>query len=279
LFRGAGDLASGAIRRAFLAGFDVVATELPAPLCVRRTVSFSEAVYEKSVTVEGVTARLADIRTAEEVLEDGYVAVVVDPDAEIRDVMDFEILVDSRIAKTNLGTTIDDAALVIGIGVGFTAGQDCHAVVESLGGHDLGRVLRSGQAAPDTGRAGPAESYLLPFLHAGSPAPAWDWDVILLRAPCEGTFEARAAIGDVVEAGQTVGVVNGEPVKAKVGGLLRGLIRPGTVVKKGLKLGDVDPVTGENKAITISEKSNAIGGGVLEAVLAWRAGRGGFVGE
>lgn len=271
LFRGAGDFASGGIRRLRIAGFRVVAAELPNPLTVRRLVSFSEAVYEGRAEVEGVTAELADPAGIDAVIGRGNVAVIVDPEAEILKSRRFDILVDGRMAKRNLGTTKADARFVIGVGPGFTAGSDCHAAVETDAGHDLGRVIYDGPTAQDTGRAGPPESYLLPFLSAGSPAPAWNWDLILLRSPADGVFEESARIGDVVEKGSAVGSVAGLPVKAAIRGIIRGLIRGGTRVSKGLKLGDVDPTIDPRRCRTVSEKANAIGGGILEAAAAFEA--------
>jgi xanthine dehydrogenase accessory factor len=273
LFRGAGDFATGAIRRLHLAGFRVTALELPRPLCVRRWVSYSEAVYERTVTVEGVTAELTEASEVESVLDRNRVALLVDPDAGIRNSKKFEILVDGRMAKKNLGTDMTDAPFVVGLGPGFTAGKDCHAAVETDASHDLGRVIYDGPTAQYRKAAGPVESYLLPFLKTGSPPPNWNWDAILLRSPADGVFIAQADIGDQVVEGQTVGTVEGEPVKALTSGLVRGMIRSGTKVSKGLKLGDVDPVVDMHKLCTISEKANAIGGGVLEACMAYVNGR------
>jgi xanthine dehydrogenase accessory factor len=267
LFRGAGDFASGGIRRVRLAGFSVVATELPRPLCVRRTVAFSEAVYEGAVTVEGVAAERCGPDEVETVLGRGAVAVLVDPEGDIRRSMAFPMLVDARVAKRNLGTTREDAPFVVGVGPGFTAGADCHAAVETDASHDLGRVIWDGPTAAYRKSAGPPESYLLPFLKAGSAPPAWDWNLILLRAPRDGVFEGLAEIGDIVDAGQETGTVDGEPVCAQIRGLLRGLLRSGTPVRQGQKLGDVDPVIAPHKVRTMSEKANAIGGGILEAVM------------
>jgi xanthine dehydrogenase accessory factor len=271
LFLGAGDFATGAIRRLHLAGFRVAATELARPLCVRRLVAFSEAVYEGEWTVEGVTARRVGEEEVEETLDAGLVALCVDPEARILQKGRFEVLVDGRVAKRNLGTRITDAPFVIGIGPGFTAGEDCHAAVETDASHDLGRVIWSGPTAKYRKEAGPPASYLLPFLKGGD--AVWDWDRILLRAPCRGVFQELSRIGDKVEAGQTVGKVDGRPVRTQISGLLRGLLRDGTPVEEGLKLGDVDPVTHPHRARTISEKANAVGGGVLEACLAHRTGR------
>lgn len=262
LFRGAGDLVSGSIRRLHLAGLGVACTELARPLCVRRLVSFAEAVYSGRVTVEGVTAVRAAPDEIDAVWDRGHVPVVVDPDLAILGSRSFDVLVDGTMAKRNLGTRIDHAPCVIALGPGFTTGRDCHAVVETLAGHDLGRVIYEGSAAADTGVPGPPESYLGPCCSGSG-----DWDAIVLRAPAGGTFRARAAIGDVVEEGRVLGVVAGAEVRAGIGGLVRGLIHDGREVTRGLKLGDVDPVADPSRARTISEKSNAIAGGVLEAVM------------
>ncbi len=278
LVRGAGDFVSGGIRRLCLAGFRVVAAELPHPLCVRRLAAFSEAVFEGRASVEGVTAELAnpdDPAGIAAVLDRDEVALIVDPEARILKSHAFDVLVDGRMAKRNLGTTMDDAEFVVGIGPGFSPGSDCHAAVETDAGHDLGRVLYEGSTAPDTGRASPPESYLLPFLAAGSNPPKWNWDLILLRAPADGVFEPAARIGDVVDEGAIVGQVAGVPVRSAIRGIIRGLIRGGSRVSKGLKIGDVDPVVDPRRCRTISEKANAIGGGILEAVSAFSSGRAG----
>jgi xanthine dehydrogenase accessory factor len=252
LFRGAGDLVSGSIRRVHLAGMRVVCTEIEEPLCVRRLVSYAEAVYEGAIEVEGVMAVRSGVERIEDVWEQGRVPVVVDPDLAILEHRSFDVLVDGTMAKRNLGTRIDMAPAVIALGPGFVAGRDCHAVVETLEGHDLGRVITRGGAAPDTGVPGPVGG-------AGG-------DVIVLRAPRDGIFEARARIGDMVERGQVLGCVGDEEVRAGIGGLVRGLIRDGRSVVKGLKIGDVDPVADPLRARTISAKSNAVAGGVLEAI-------------
>lgn len=255
LFRGAGDLVSGSIRRVHLAGMRVVCTEIEEPLCVRRLVSYAEAVHEGSIEVEGVMAVRSGVGRIEDVWEQGRVPVVVDPDLGILEHRSFDVLVDGTMAKRNLGTRIDMAPAVIALGPGFVAGRDCHAVVETLEGHDLGRVITRGGAAEDTGVPGPA----------GAQGSA-GWEAILLRAPRDGIFEARARIGDVVERGQVLGQVGDEEVRAGVGGLVRGLISDGRAVVRGLKIGDVDPVADPVRARTISAKSNAVAGGVLEAI-------------
>lgn len=254
LVRGGGDLASGAIYRLRRAGFPVVVTELATPLLVRRTVSYGEAVYAGAVTVEGVQARLApDPGGVAGILAAGDVAVLVDPDGRAQSALAPVIVVDARMEKRNLGITLADAPLVVALGPGFTAGVDCHAVVETNRGHDLGRVIWRGGAEPDTGEPG----VILNRSHSR-----------ILRAPAGGHVRARAAIGDVIEEGQTVAEVGGAPVVAGFHGILRGIIHEAVPVTPGMKIGDLDPRARRENCFTISDKSLAVGGGVLEAVLA-----------
>ena len=255
LVKGAGDFASGSIRRLHILGMKVVATELEDPLCVRREVSFSTAVERGSIEVEGVTGRLCGIDEVRGVWEKGEVAVVVDPECARAGKRDFDAVVDGRMAKRNLGTTKGEAPAVIGLGPGFTAGVDCHAVVETLMGHDMGRVVWKGPPLPDTGLAGPGEY-----------TKGWDWDRIVFRAPCDGVFRAKTELGAIVEEGDVMGEVEGQPVSARVGGVVRGLIRDGRPVTKGLKLGDVDPAGEKRRAWEVMDKANAVAGGVLEAL-------------
>ena len=253
-------------------GFRVACTEVASPLCVRRLVSFAEAVRTVRATVEGVTAVRSDPDGIEDAWSRGEVPVLVDPDLDVLHRRSFDALVDGAMAKRNLGTRIDLAPVVVALGPGFTAGVDCHAVVETLAGHDLGRVILDGSAAPDTGRAGPPESYLDPasvvpaVFASAARAGESPWDVILLRAPVSGTFRAARRIGDIVEVGEIVGRVGDADVRARIPGVLRGLIADGVEVHRGLKIGDVDPGGETRRAFTVSEKSNAVAGGVIEAV-------------
>jgi xanthine dehydrogenase accessory factor len=220
---------------------------------IRRTVCFGEAVYEGEVTVEGIRGRrVPDVEAARAALAEGLIPVLVDPEAACRVELASTVLVDAIMAKRNTGTTMADAPLVIALGPGFTANVDCHAVVETNRGHWLGRVIWQGQAQPDTGRPGEI---------GGQGADR------VLRAPADGTLEARAAIGDRVAAGQLIATVGGCELRAGCVGVLRGLIRPGTFVTAGLKVGDVDPRGDPACCFTISDKALAVGGGVLEAML------------
>jgi xanthine dehydrogenase accessory factor len=253
LVRGAGDLATGVAHRLHRSGFPVIMTEISRPTVIRCPVAFASAVFDGRHQVEGVTARLAaGLPEARAILDGGEIPVLIDPRAATALQLEPAALVDAIIAKRNTGTRITDASLVIGLGPGFTAGVDVHAVVETSRGHDLGRVILKGAAEPDTG---------IPGLIAGYGRER------LIRAPADGDFEATAAIGSLVEAGEILGAVAGCPVMAPIGGALRGLIRDGVTVKRGQKMGDVDPRGRVEYCYTISDKARAIAGGVLEAVL------------
>ena len=247
-------MASGVAARLHRCRFPVVMTELPQPLVVRRTVAFAEAVYEGEVEVEGIAAcRADDLDTALRALGRGVIPVLVDPDAAYRSELDPAVLVDAIMAKANTGTAITDAPLVIALGPGFTAGVDCHAVIETNRGHGLGRVIYEGCAEPDTGQPGDV---------GGKSRER------ILRAPVTGVVEAKAAIGERVAEGQLVAVVGGQAVRAATAGVLRGMVRSGTRVSQSVNIGDVDPRAEPAHCALISDKALAIAGGVLEAILA-----------
>lgn len=253
LIRGAGDLATGIAWRLWQAHFDIVMTDLPQPTAIRRTVAFSTALENIEMTVEGVTA--VACATPNQVLEAfkrRRVAVLPDPDCKLALQLRPDVVVDAILAKRNLGTRIDDAPLVIGVGPGFCAGQDCHYVIETQRGHDLGRVIEEGTAAPNSGIPGNIGGYT---------------SERILRAPAAGVFRPLASIGDLVQAGQTVAEVNGIPLTAPIAGMVRGMLAGGVEVTPGFKCGDVDPRGEKASYTTISDKARAIGGGVLEAIL------------
>lgn len=250
VLRGGGDLATGAAWRLKRAGFPLVICELERPFAVRRSVAFSTAVHDGSVVVEGVRGVRATLAEAQALAGTEVVPVVVSPDLPP---IQADVVVDARMAKRALDTTIEDAPLVIALGPGFTAGVDCHAVVETMRGPQLGRVLWSGSAAPNTGTPGTI---------AGRGAER------VLRAPTDGEVHWQARIGDIVSAGTTLGIVERAEIRAPFAGLVRGLLADGTPVHTGLKIGDIDPRT-DTDWREISDKALAIGGGVLEAVLTW----------
>jgi xanthine dehydrogenase accessory factor len=255
--KGAGDLATGVMHRLFRTGFAVMATELPQPTVLRRTVAFAEAVTSGQMTVEGITAcragSVADIRAA---LANGFVPIVVDPDGEILRQMRPGVLVEATLSKHNSGITMNDAPMVIALGPGYEAGKDAHAVIETNRGHNLGRVYLQGSAEPNTGVPGTIDGY------AGER---------LLRAPCAGRLYGVRQIGDQVQAGEIVAMIKSDentvPISATISGILRGLVRDNLVVSKGMKVGDIDPRAVREHCFTISDKSRAVAGGVLEAVM------------
>ena len=253
LIRGGGDLASGVAWRLHQCAFKILITEIAQPMAVRRKVSFCEAVYDGQTEVEGVVAVLIkDAEGVHDVWAQGHIPVLVDPQAQAKGLIKPDVMVDAILAKKNLGTMLEDAPLVIALGPGFAAGQDVHFVVETNRGHHLGRLLTSGSAEPDTGIPGPVQGVTTDRV---------------LRAPTDGTWQTPSDIGDLVRKGDQVGTVSHKPVYALIDGVLRGLIRPGLSVKKGFKIGDIDPRGNREFCGTISEKALAIGGGVLEGIL------------
>lgn len=253
VIKGAGDLASGVAVRLAHCGYPIVMTDLPHPTSIRRTVCFSEAILKGTFIVEDVTAEYApDIDAIPTIHERKHIAVLADPEAACIKAFHPEVVVDAILAKRNLGTKITDAPIVIALGPGFTAGVDCHAVIETMRGHDLGRVILEGAAEPNTGIPGNISGFTTERV---------------LRAPKDGIFVERRRIGDLVERGEPVAQVDGEPIAASISGVIRGLLPTGTPVQKGMKSGDIDPRGVLNHCYTVSDKARAIGGGVLEAIL------------
>jgi len=257
LIRGAGDLATGIAAELWERGHQILMTDVAIPLTVRREVAFSRAVYEEHAVVEGIEAVLADnFEEAETIMATRKIAVMVDEKAEVRKEYLPDVLVDGIMAKKNLGTRISDAPLVIGIGPGFTAGEDVDVVIETKRGHNLGRVIRSGSAVPNTGIPGIIGGY-------GKER--------VMHAQAEGILRNAASIGDIVEARAVIAEIETEkgtvPVEASLSGLLRGLIRDGYPVTKGFKIADIDPRKEElQNCFTISDKARCIAGSVLEVI-------------
>ena len=253
VIRGAGDIATGIALRLYRCGFRLVLCEVSQPTDIRRTVCFAEAVRLGRTTVEGVEARRADLEEVPELLEDGIIPVLVDPAAACVPALGPDAVVDAILAKRNLGTTRDMAPVVIGVGPGFTAGVDCHAAVETMRGHYLGRVLYEGSPLPDTRVPGLIGGY------AGER---------VLRAPADGVFRGARQIGDQVRSGDIAGYVDGVPMVCTIDGVLRGLLADGVAVHRGMKSGDIDPRCVADHCFCASDKALAVGGGVLEAILA-----------
>ena len=284
IIKGAGDLASGIALRLKHAGFSIVMTELAQPLAVRRAVCFSQAVYEGSARVEDISAVLVqNEQQMAQAFERNEVAVFIDPDASIlRTLRDSAspplVLIDAIMAKQNTGTAIDDAPVVIGIGPGFTAGIDCHAVIETIRGHTLGRAIYTGSAAPNTGFPGEVGAYTTERL---------------LRCGANGIFTGLCDISSTVKKGDVVALIrctpehsaaaaNPEhstaavrpgqrsadvPIQAGIDGIVRGLLPSGIHVTQGMKAGDIDPRCDKSNCFTVSDKALSVGGGGLEALL------------
>jgi len=254
LIKGAGEMASAVACRLYMANLRrICMLDLENPLCVRRTVSFCTAFESDVAEVEGVRARAARTHSEiERAWRAGEIAVVRTGDWARAEGLAPDVVVDAILAKRNTGTRRNDAPLVIALGPGFAAGDDCHIVIETNRGHNLGRILLSGSAEPNTG---------IPGEIAGHTAAR------VMRAPAVGTFETDRTIGDRVRAQDVIGHVAGHPVTARIDGVLRGLIRSGTAVTPGLKLGDIDPRGRREYCHTISDKARAIAGAVLESVM------------
>ena len=257
--KGAGDLATGVIHRLSRAGFRVLATELPEPTVVRRTVAFAEAVTTGTMTVEGVTAQLVTTsETIPTLFAQGLIPILIDPEGTLLQKLQPTVLVEATVSKHNSGITLIDAPIVIALGPGYEASKDVHAVIETNRGHNLGRVYLSGSAEPNTGSPGAIGGYTIERL---------------LRSPCTGKLSNIRQIGDMVQAGETVAVVKAEetgdemPIIALISGILRGLVRDNLYVYEGMKVGDIDPRATREHCFTISDKARAVGGGVLEAML------------
>lgn len=257
LIRGGGDLASAVIHKLHRVGFRVVICDLAAPSCVRRTVSYCNAVYEREWEIEGVTARLADrLEDIETILQEGLVPVLTLPDRQVRDYLKPDVFIDATLSKKTPDYDLSWAPLVIGLGPAIEAGRHAHVVIETKRGHYLGRLIHEGQALANTGIPGNIEGI--------------DKDRVL-RAPREGITHNFHEIGDLVEAGDVILTVDDQPVTTVISGVVRGLIANGFPVRKGQKLGDVDPRGDDAYTRTISDKGRTIAGGVLEAILAHRA--------
>jgi len=249
--RGGGDIGSGVIWRLRRVGFPVVVLELERPLTIRRTVAYSTAVTAGSIVVDGVEGRR--VGSPEEAIAEAshrVVPVLVSP--EIPE-MPLSVVIDARLAKRNLGTTIGEAPLVVALGPGFSAGADCHAVVETMRGHDLGRVIWSGTAALNTG---------VPGSIGGAAADR------VMHSAHDGELSWDVTYGDVVERGQAIGHIDGSAVRTRLDGMVRGLLLPGPVAE-GLKIADIDPRVDPAAIHHISDKALSVGGGVLEAILIW----------
>ncbi len=253
LIKGAGDLATGIAWRLRRAGFNIVMTEIAKPLTVRLTVAYSNAVYENEVVIEGIAGKLVhNCDEAKTAMAEGKIAVIVDGEANIKNELRPQVLIDAIMAKKNINTKIDDAPLVIAVGPGFCAGKDCDYVIETKRGHFLGSVIEHGEAIKNTGVPGNIGGYTVERI---------------IRANGEGIFKPLAKIGDSVRKGDVVAYVDERKVTALIDGIVRGMLHGGIRVSDKLKCGDIDPRAEKSHCFTISDKSRAVGGGALEAVM------------
>jgi len=254
IVRGGGDLATGTIQKLYRSGFRVLVLEVEKPTSIRRSVSFSEAVYEGEVEIEGITAILvSSLIEIERAFSNKKVPVIIDPEGKYIKEIKPKIVVDAIIAKKNMGTTKDMAEITIALGPGFTAGKDVDIVIETTRGHNLGRLIFSGKAKENTGIPGSVMGYSKERV---------------IHSPCAGIMKNVVHIDDVVSIDEVIAYVGETPIKATISGLLRGILRSGSTVTKGFKIADIDPrVTEKMNCYTISDKARNIAGGVLEAVL------------
>nr|WP_041220044.1 selenium-dependent molybdenum cofactor biosynthesis protein YqeB [Desulfitobacterium dichloroeliminans] len=268
LIRGAGEQASGVGWALHKAGFRVVMTEIAQPLMVRWPVCFGTAILEGSWEVEGIQGiHLDSPLECPRVWQQGKIPILVDPDLKHLPQIRPDVLVDAIMAKRNLGTTIDWAPLTIGMGPGFCAGKDVHKVLETMRGHNLGRLLNSGYGEPNTGIPEAVMGYTKERV---------------LYAPVAGIFEAKRRIGEEVRAGDILGLIHqGEqatPVQGNLSGVVRGLLRSGTTIVMDessdvrIKVGDIDPRFIEEYCWTVSDKARTLGTSVLLGIIEWMNG-------
>lgn len=254
LIRGAGEMASAVAWRLYMSNVRrIIMTDLDQPLCVRRTVSFCAAIPEGESVVEGVKARsVRTLAELERAWEERLIGVIAESHWRKIGTVKPDVVIDAILAKRNIATRIDDAPLVVALGPGFTAQRDCHFVIETNRGHNLGRIIERGESEPNTGVPGDIAGHT----HAR-----------VFRAPADGVFETERRIGERVGAGEYLGRVADAPVVAALGGIVRGLLASGVAVKAGVKLGDIDPRAKPEYCDTISDKARAISGSVLECVM------------
>jgi xanthine dehydrogenase accessory factor len=253
IIRGGGDLASGVAMRLHRAGIRLVVVELEKPLAVRRTVSFAQAIYAGEIKIEEVTGqKVDDFQEAEKISSIEKIPVLVEPSLDALISVHPLVLVDASMTKREPDTKLNSAQLVVGLGPGFIAGKHCHAIVETLRSHNLGRAFWEGSAALDTGQPGSIVSYKVDRV---------------LKSPRAGFLEERSEIGKRLKKDDLIATVDGVEIRAQFDGVLRGLIHPSIELVQGMKIGDLDPRDDPSYCFRVSDKALSIGGGVLEALL------------
>jgi xanthine dehydrogenase accessory factor len=253
IIRGGGDIATGVAHRLFRCGYQVVILETNQPTVIRRLVSFAQSIWEANCTVEGVMAEKAEnLQDVQHILRSKKIPVLIDPKGLFIHELKPKAVIDAIIAKKNLGTSIDMAPIVIGLGPGFEAGKDAHAIIETNRGHQLGKVIFDGFAEKNTNTPGSIDGFT---------------NERLLRSPKAGLVKLDKDIGDIVKKGEAVATIGNQKVKANIPGVIRGLIADESMVKKDFKIGDIDPRGNTEYCHSISDKARAIAGGVLEALM------------
>ncbi|MBT3251564.1 MAG: EF2563 family selenium-dependent molybdenum hydroxylase system protein [Candidatus Marinimicrobia bacterium] len=252
LVRGAGELGSAAANSLYKCGFNIVLTDLQNPMAIRRNVSYCTAVHEKTITIEGVTARYCKSEDISDVLSNGEIPLFVDDESIIENIQP-SIIIDARMLKKELEGNMTTLPFVIGLGPGFNAGKNCHLVIETNRGHNLGRIISNGMTAADTG---------IPGNIAGESANR------VIRAPKDGVVNWQVDLGEIVTKNQLMGTINNNTeIRATLNGLVRGLIMNGHHVSENMKIADIDPRGLSVDYQAISDKARSIGRAVLEAVL------------
>lgn len=253
IFRGGGDIATGSIQKIHRSGFKVLVLEKEKPLCIRRTVSAASAMFEGEIQIENIKVKkVYNLNGIKKAFEEDMIPIIGDEKGLYIEKLKPLAVVDGILAKKNLGTHRDMAPITIGLGPGFTAGEDVDLVIETNRGHDLARLIFQGKAQANTGIPGNIQGFT---------------SERLLKSPDTGQINVIKDIGQVVKKGEVLATVNGKNVVSGLDGMVRGMIGNGSWVKKGLKIGDVDPRKIKRNTITISDKARAIGGGVLEGIL------------
>lgn len=254
IVRGGGDIASGVIQKLYRCGFKVLVLDIENPTCIRRAVSFSEALFEDEIEVEGIkSVRVRNLEEIEDAWKNNKVPVIIDPKGSYINLLKPKAVVDGILAKKNLGTYINMAPITIALGPGFEAGKDVDVVIETNRGHNLGRLIFNGEAQADTGAPGNIGGYTKERV---------------IYSPCDGVINNVREIGDIVKKEEPLAYVGDYIVRATIDGVLRGIIRNNSKVYEGLKIADIDPRLEERKnCFTISDKARTIGGGVLEALI------------
>ena len=254
IVRGGGDIATGTIAKLFQSGFLVLILEIDNPSAIRRKVAFCDAVFDKVAQVEDMTCVLAESKEElKDIWEKNQIPLMIDPEGRMIEELTPIAVIDGILAKKNLGTQRDMAPITIGLGPGFSAPEDVCAVIETKRGHRLGRVIYEGSAIANTGIPGIIGGY-------GKER--------VIHAPVSGKIKNIHEIGDLVEKGEVIAKIGDTPVLASLTGVLRGIIKDGYPVTKGLKIADIDPRKEEQKnCYTISDKARCVGGGALEALM------------